>query len=269
LDLHGFMCVTPPPPVDFMDRRLVKEEYYPKLAEMVRRITGAKAGFAYQYLNRDGSIRTFPYAKDDAFGSLFSRFCHSDYGPGSPAMMRRKLVEDFDVPEEEAGSCDLLIANVWLPRDRPAYTDPLCLLDASSMRWPEELVELPFSTAFICAGGPPENVKGVLEQSSGGTSSTSYVSKASGKTGSDAASTFEFTGPRYSSLHRGVFCPDMRPDEAWLFKQYDTREGVARQCFHNSFRDPFHEKDSDLPGRRSVEFRILLTFPKQPASSKL
>ena len=63
MDLHGFMCVTPPPPVDFMDRRLVKEEYYPKLAEMVRRITGAKAGFAYQYLNRDGSIRTFPDAK--------------------------------------------------------------------------------------------------------------------------------------------------------------------------------------------------------------
>merc|ERR1712096_375176 len=75
------------------------------------------------------------------------------------------------------------------------------------------------------------------------------------------------TGPTYAPQHRWVFMSDQRPDEAWLFKQYDTRPGVARQCFHNSFHDPFHDEDPDCPGRRSAEFRILLIFPKVKATS--
>ena len=78
-------------------------------------------------------------------------------------MMRRNLVDEFGVPAEEAENSELLVANAWFPRDHAAYTDPFCLLDASSVRWPEELVEFPFATAFICAGGPPENVQGVLQ----------------------------------------------------------------------------------------------------------
>ena len=57
-----------------------------------------------------------------------------------------------------------------------------------------------------------------------------------------------------------------------LFKQYDTRPGVATGTFHNSFPDPFHLQDQNCPERKSVELRILLTFPKSgmsPASSKL
>ena len=52
----------------------------------------------------------------------------------------------------------------------------------------------------------------------------------------------------------------MRPDEAWFFKQYDTRDGVAKQCYHNSFVDPKWLQDKSKPGRKSVEFRILLVI---------
>ena len=31
----------------------------------------------------------------------------------------------------------------------------------------------------------------------------------------------------------------------WPFKQYDTREGLARCTFHNSFYDPVHEGERD------------------------
>merc|ERR1711964_198819 len=66
--------------------------------------------------------------------------------------------------------------------------------------------------------------------------------------------TSTLTGPLYAPQHRWVFCSDQRPEEAWLFKQYDTRPGMpARQAFHNSFRDPFHEGDPTKPGRRSAE----------------
>ena len=59
----------------------------------------------------------------------------------------------------------------------------------------------------------------------------------------------------------GVYISDQRPDEMWLFKQYDTREGVAKSTFHTSFHDPFHEdKPKESHGRRSAEFRMLVTF---------
>merc|ERR1712046_52455 len=69
--------------------------------------------------------------------------------------------------------------------------------------------------------------------------------------------------PRYSPLHRWVFCSDMRPDEAWYFKQYDTREGVAKASFHAAVFDPFYANDPKIPERFSVELRLLLTFPPQ------
>ncbi len=53
----------------------------------------------------------------------------------------------------------------------------------------------------------------------------------------------------------------MRPDEAWFFKQYDTRSNVAQVSFHSSAKDPCHAQDQDLPERASVELRFLLTFP--------
>ena len=70
-------------------------------------------------------------------------------------------------------------------------------------------------------------------------------------------------GPLYNPRHRWVFLPDQRPDEAWIFKQFDTRDGVAKCTFHNSFPDPCHiDEPDDTHGRRSVEFRFILTFPR-------
>lgn len=67
--------------------------------------------------------------------------------------------------------------------------------------------------------------------------------------------------PIHRPAHRWLFVSDMRPEEALIFKQYDFRTDVtSRVCFHNSFRDRFHDDWQDCPGRRSVEARILLMF---------
>jgi len=261
LDTHGFMVMTPPPAVaNFRDRKRVKEEYYPKMVETVRQITGAKAGYMYQYLTRD------EVSPPSEFGHGYSRFCHSDFGPNSPPMMRRFLIDECGVPEEEVERSDMLMANVWFPKDHPAYRDPFCLLDATSVKWPEELMAVPISTVYICQGGPVESAPTVLKK-------TNIINAhfAKGNTGDDESL---LCGPSYSPSHRWVFCPDMKPEEAWLFKQFDTRENVARQAFHNSFHDPFYDKDPSMPQRRSCEFRMVLLFPKpdsalQPQASKL
>ena len=74
----------------------------------------------------------------------------------------------------------------------------------------------------------------------------------------------------FDPAHRFFFCSDMRPDEAWLFKQWDTREGPdARVCFHSAVHDPFYDEGGQrMPTRRSLECRLVLTFPK-PRGAKL
>merc|ERR1711939_816085 len=102
--------------------------------------------------------------------------------------------------------------------------DPLCLLDATSLRAGEEDF--------------------VRYQYEGGTMVVPAV------------------GPVYSPKHRWVYISDQEPTEAWLFKQYDARSSVAQRTFHNSFHDPYHaQRPKATHGRRSVEFRFLLTFP--------
>ena len=57
----------------------------------------------------------------------------------------------------------------------------------------------------------------------------------------------------------------MGQEEAWMFKQYDTRGGLPKMAFYNSFHDPFHDQWAECPARRSIEARVLLTFPKDSA----
>lgn len=137
--------------------------------------------------------------------------------------------------EEESNSVDICSVNVWHPRDIPAWKDPLCLLDVSTVDLANEVCPIPSINLH-------------------GEANTKFP---------------PLVGPCYSPKHRWVYISDQKPDEAWLFKQWDEREGVARSCFHNSFVDPTHLNDPSKPGRRSVEFRMYLTFPKKSATSKL
>ena len=83
-------------------------------------------------------------------------------------------------------------------------------------------------------------------------------------------------GPKFDPSHRWVYCPDMTPSEAVIFKQYDFRpSGQTRAAYHHSMEDKFHDCWKECPGRRSIECRILLTFddnappPSESPASKL
>ena len=67
--------------------------------------------------------------------------------------------------------------------------------------------------------------------------------------------------PLYSPRQRWVYLPDMLEEEAMIFKQYDYRDSATTKAtFHAAFRDPFHDKWPQCPGRRSIECRVILTF---------
>jgi hypothetical protein len=62
----------------------------------------------------------------------------------------------------------------------------------------------------------------------------------------------------YSAAHRWYFASDMRTDEAWLFKNYDSAtDGRARFTPHTAFVDPTRHQ---VAPRESIEFRSFALF---------
>lgn len=238
LERNGFTTAPAPEPVaDFADRAVLGGEYVPRVLELVRQTFGATHAFSVGF-----QIRTEATGRGTSQAS-YARFAHSDYGPEFEPQFRRILAHRYGLSEDEARSCELCCVGFWAPIDRPAYQDPLCLLDAASFD-PENLSEQSIRLLYSGLSLGPLNRDRAIEE---------RIPVPGGDVPSLA--------PIYSPEHRWYFIPDMSPEQALLFKQYDWRPGVAsRVCFHNSFRDRFHEGWEECPGRRSVEVRVLLTF---------
>jgi len=64
---------------------------------------------------------------------------------------------------------------------------------------------------------------------------------------------------KYSPKHRWFYFPEMRRDEALVFKVYDSeKDGRARFTPHTSFQDP--AAPPNAPPRQSIEVRALAFF---------
>jgi len=64
---------------------------------------------------------------------------------------------------------------------------------------------------------------------------------------------------RYSPAHRWFYFPEMKRDEALVFKVYDSEtDGRARFTAHTSFNDP--RTPAGAPPRQSIEARALAFF---------
>jgi hypothetical protein len=64
---------------------------------------------------------------------------------------------------------------------------------------------------------------------------------------------------QYNAAHRWFYFPEMRRDEALVFKVYDSqRNGTARFTAHTSFTDP--TTPPDAPPRQSIEVRTFAFF---------
>ena len=64
---------------------------------------------------------------------------------------------------------------------------------------------------------------------------------------------------KYNPNHQWVFFPEMRRDEAIVFKVYDSeKDGRARFTAHTSFDDP--ATPADAPPRQSIEIRAFAFF---------
>lgn len=247
---NGFTMINTPPPVDFRDKAVVQDEYVPQLLDTVKRATGAKRAILMSFANRSSKD---PDSKGTTSNLSFADYAHTDFGPKFEEPFRKMLEVREKVPLLEAQTCGLSVATVWHPWDRPAYKNPLCLVDSKSVDNTGEPPIVPFLSLMDMGYG--KNLK-----------------KKEGERVPIAGIDAPAAGAIYSPLHRWVFCPDMDPSEGWLFKQYDFRpDAKSKVAFHYSFADPFHDNWKECPPRRSIEFRILLTYDvdQQKLASKL
>lgn len=112
------------------------------------------------------------------------------------------------------------VIQVWRPIRLPVRTAPLAIADAQSMD-PDDFV--PNKRRYADRIGETYRVK-------------------------------------YNPRHRWFYFPEMRRDEALVFKCYDSeKDGRARFTAHSSFDDP--NSPAGAPKRESIEARLLAFFP--------
>ncbi len=111
------------------------------------------------------------------------------------------------------------IIQVWRPIDRPVRANPLAIADARSVA-PGDLL--------VAERRYPHRV----------------------------GQTYRL---RYNPAHRWFYFPEMRRDEALVFKVFDSeKDGRARFTPHTSFDDP--GSSAEAPPRQSIEARALAFF---------
>ena len=156
-------------------------------------------------------------AKEARDGNLPAFGAHVDYGA--------RTVRDFTfdlLPVEEAErrlAGRHMLINIWRPL-RPVERSPLALCDASSVA---------ASDLF------PSEVRGGL-----------------GDAGRRSLWGFNLA---YNPDHRWYYAPRMQPDEAFVFRLFDSDPQAVQWTGHSAIEDPASTPDS--PPRQSIEIRTI------------
>ncbi len=126
------------------------------------------------------------------------------------------------LPSDEAAELlrrRFAVIQVWRPIRNPVATAPLAIADAQSIAMPELV---PTERRY------PDRVGEIYHLA-------------------------------YSPAHRWYYFPRMRPDEALVFKCYDSmKDGRSRWSAHSAFDDP--NSPAKAPARESIEVRALVFF---------
>ena len=155
------------------------------------------------------------------FFDAYALYMHCDFTPNHWLDQAQRILADNGRADLYPSSeWDYALYNLWRPISHTAEKDPLTLVDASTM-----------------------NADDILE----------YWLAPEGDTSLAAL-------PVHNEGQRHYYFPNMQTDEVLVFKQQDSREGVARVCPHTSFVDPTSRQDA--PDRHSIEVRVVCAFPK-------
>jgi len=213
LDENGFVFVEHRTAVrDFFDPNELEKVYYPEVAALIARVSGAKRVQVFDHTLRSGdqAEREAKLVREPVLSA------HNDYTEWSgPNRVREVMGGEAEALLQRR----FAIIQVWRAINRPIQSNPLAIADAKSIA-PEDLL--------IAERRYPHRV----------------------------GQTYRL---KYSPAHRWFYFPEMRRDEALVFKVYDSeKDGRARFTPHTSFDDP--STPPGAPPRQSIEARALVFF---------
>jgi len=219
LETHGFTLVSHQTGVsDFEDRDRASEAYRPEIEALLREQTGAE-----RVIVGNPVLRWSERAGTRAsfVNSRPARFVHVDYSRRSFDHFARKYVVDAGYPETWLDR-RYVAYNIWRVVTPPPQDVPLAICDARSTG-PGDVTT---GEAVIDAPGMPEVRFG---------SSLYHANPA----------------------HRWFWFSDMRPDEALIFKAFDSDRSRIQGCPHSAFDNP---ACPPVAPRASVEIRAYAFF---------
>jgi hypothetical protein len=133
LDENGFVFVEHPTRVsDFLDRAELEKVYYPEVAALIARLSGAKRVQVFDHTLRSGdeAEREAKLLREPVLSA------HNDYTEWSGPNRVRELM---GAEAEELLKRRFAIIQVWRAINRPIQSNPLAIADAASVA-PEDLL---------------------------------------------------------------------------------------------------------------------------------
>jgi len=220
LDRSGFTLLAHRSEVtDFADNNQLDGIYTPEAVDLVKRATGADEVVSLGWVIRRANL-DLDGAQPPA-GDV-----HVDLHPGR-ADARLTAASPRDQPYRRA-----IMTSLWRAFSPPPQDWPLGLLDYRSV---DDAEGEPNLLLFVDALPDPDDVPDIPDPDS-----------------EPAGSIFA-----HRPGHRWWYFPDLRADEALLFKLHDTDHSVAWRVPHTAFEAPYADRANP---RESVELRTIAFF---------
>lgn len=243
LDTSGFqLCgLDAPLSASFTDMQSVSKHVYPVAQALVAQATGACKVLAFDHSLRDqgllqkeadaGIKRHDPQAVP--FVGAPVQMAHNDYTVRSGFTRARQLLEPYCKSTKVVD--DILkgrfaIVNFWYPLETVTET-PLALCEWGSVS-PRDVRTVHLDYGYVDYGNGPFHRTG------------------------------ETYGVHHNPSHKWVYYSRMQPNEALLFKQFDSSEKVARFALHSAVQHK--EPGEPAKPRRSLEVRCLVFYDGLP-----
>jgi hypothetical protein len=207
--------------VNFRDTDEVMRVYRPEIERLIAGVTGAR-----KVLVTGPVLRFGERARESGvlLNSRPARFVHVDYSRKSFDEFGRRHLEMAGIEDVEPWLRGRYAAyNIWRVLTPPPQDVPLGICSASSTRLEDVVTGL----AVIDPPNGPE-----LK--------------------------FESSLYRFNPAHRWFYYKDMSPDEALVFKAFDSDRSAIQGCPHSAFNDP--TCPAGVVPRGSVEIRAYAYF---------
>ena len=142
------------------------------------------------------------------------------------------------------------IMNVWQPIINPVKRDPLAFCDYQSVD------ENDFRTVVANLPPPGAGEYGNVSKN------LKHKQRAEYSSNGETAARYEVTNMAYNPDQRWYYAGDQTPEEAWIFKIFDSKkDGRARCAVHSSF--PLKDQTDSGPPRQSVELRCFVFWDNE------